>query len=330
MKPKKILITGGAGFVGHHIILYFLKETNHKIISLDRLDYSGSYNRISQILQGNEAWKNRLKIVWHDLRASINPIVAKQINNPDIILHVAAASHVDRSIADPMSFVMDNVVGTVNLLDYAKKIRKLNLFLYFSTDEVFGPAPKNVKYKEYDRYNSGNPYAASKAGAEEMCMAYQNTFNMPIIITHTMNVIGERQHPEKYLPKIINCIQNQKNLTIHSNKDKTKPGSRFYIHAQDVADAINFIITKGKINQKYNIVGAKEIDNLKLAKIISTHIGKKLSYKLVDFHSSRPGHDLRYALSGDKLKSMGWKPKKNIEKRILETVSWTIKNKEWY
>ena len=330
MKPKKILITGGAGFVGHHIILYFLKETNHKIISLDRLDYSGSYNRISQILQGNEAWKNRLKIVWHDLRASINPIVAKQINNPDIILHVAAASHVDRSIADPMSFVMDNVVGTVNLLDYAKKIRKLNLFLYFSTDEVFGPAPKNVKYKEYDRYNSGNPYAASKAGAEEMCMAYQNTFNMPIIITHTMNVIGERQHPEKYLPKIINCIQNQKNLTIHSNKDKTKPGSRFYIHAQDVADAINFIITKGKINQKYNIVGAKEIDNLKLAKIISNHIGKKLSYKLVDFHSSRPGHDLRYALSGDKLKSMGWKPKKNIEKRILETVSWTIKNKEWY
>ena len=330
MKPKKILITGGAGFVGHHMILYFLRETNHKIVSLDRLDYSGSYNRISQILRGNEAWKNRLKIVWHDLRASINPIVAKQINNPDIILHVAAASHVDRSIANPMSFVMDNVVGTVNLLDYAKKIKKLSLFLYFSTDEVFGPAPKNVKYKEYDRYNSGNPYAASKAGAEEMCMAYQNTFNMPIIITHTMNVIGERQHPEKYLPKIINCIQNQKNLTIHSNKNKTKPGSRFYIHAQDVADAINFIITKGIINQKYNIVGAKEIDNLKLAKIISTHIGKKLKYKLVDFHSSRPGHDLRYALSGDKLKSMGWKPKKNIEKRILETVSWTIKNREWY
>ena len=330
MKPKKILITGGAGFVGHHIILYFLRETNHKIVSLDRLDYSGSYNRISQILQGNEAWKKRLKIVWHDLRASINPIVAKQINNPDIILHVAAASHVDRSIADPMSFVMDNVVGTVNLLDYAKNIRKLNLFLYFSTDEVFGPAPKNVKYKEYDRYNSGNPYAASKAGAEEMCMAYKNTFNMPIIITHTMNVIGERQHPEKYLPKIINCIQNHKKLSIHSNKDKTKPGSRFYIHAQDVADAINFIITKGKINQKYNIVGAKEIDNLKLAKIISNHIGKKLKYKLVDFHSSRPGHDLRYALSGEKLKSMGWKPKKNIEKRILETVSWTIKNREWY
>ncbi len=330
MKTKHILITGGAGFVGHHIILYYLKNTNYKITSLDRLDFSGSYKRIDQIIGENKNWAKRLRIVWHDLKANINPIVAKQINNPDIILHIAAASHVDRSIEDPMSFVMDNIVGTVNILDYAKKLKKLSKFLYFSTDEVFGPAPNKIKFKENDRYNSGNPYAASKAGAEEMCMAYQNTFNIPIIITHTMNVIGERQHPEKYLPKIISCIQSKKILNIHSNKSRTKPGSRFYIHAQDVADAINFILNNGKVNQKYNIVGPKEIDNLKLARIISNHIGKKLKYKLVDFHSSRPGHDLRYALNGKKLEAMGWKPQKNIEKRIKETVSWTIKNKEWY
>ena len=329
MKKKKVLITGGAGFIGHHMIHYILKETNYNIISLDRLDYSGSYSRIQQIIEQNEKWKRRVKILWYDLRAEVNVITAKQINKPDIILHLAASSHVDRSIIDPLSFVLDNVVGTVNLLNYAKNLKKLEKFIYFSTDEVFGPAPLNTKYKENDRYNSGNPYAASKAGAEEMCVAFKNTYKMPIIITHTMNVLGERQHPEKYLPKIINHILNKKTLTIHSNKNKTKAGSRFYIHAKDVADAIYFILKNGRVGEKYNIVGSKELDNLKLAKIVSKHIGKKLKYKFVDFHSSRPGHDLRYALSGDKLKKMGWRPQKNIEQRIKDTVDWTILNKEW-
>ena len=269
MKKKKVLITGGAGFIGHHMINYLLNETDYNLISLDRLDYSGSYNRIQQVIEKNGKWKKRIKIVWYDLRAEMNLITANQIDKPDIILHLAAASHVDRSITEPLSFVLDNVVGTVNILNYAKKLKSLEKFIYFSTDEVFGPAPLNIKYKENDRYNSGNPYAASKAGAEEMCVAFKNTYNMPIIITHTMNVLGERQHPEKYLPKIINHILNKKTLTIHSNKQKTKAGSRFYIHANDVADAIQFILKKGKIGEKYNIVGSKELDNLELAKIVS-------------------------------------------------------------
>lgn len=329
MKTKTVLITGGAGFIGHHLISFFLRNTNYKIISIDRLDFAGTYNRISEIIKDNNKWIKRVKIVWHDLKAEINPIVKKQISKPDIILHVAAASHVDRSIKDPMSFVLDNVVGTVNILNYARTIKNLEKFLYFSTDEVFGPAPKKLKYLENDRYNSGNPYAASKAGAEEMCLAYQNTFKLPVLITHTMNVIGQRQHPEKYLPKIINHIIKNKKLTIHSNKNKTKAGSRFYIHAEDVADAVNFIINNGNIGEKYNIVGVKEIDNLKLAKKVSKYMQKELKYKFVDFHSSRPGHDLRYAISGEKLKKMGWKPKKNLENRIRETVSWTLKNKNW-
>ena len=228
-----------------------------------------------------------------------------------------------------MSFVMDNVVGTVNLLNYARSLKQLNKFLYFSTDEVFGPASKGINYKEDDRYRSGNPYAASKAGGEEMCMAFANTYNLPILITHTMNVIGERQHPEKFFPKIINHVLKSKVLTIHSDQSKTKPGSRYYIHAQDVADAVMFLLNKGKSGEKFNIVGSKEIDNLELAKIIAKMLNKKLYYKLVDFHSARPGHDLRYALSGKKLKIMGWQPKKNIINRIKETVDWTIKNKEW-
>ena len=329
MKTKTVLITGGAGFIGHHLISFFLRNTDYKIISIDRLDFAGTYNRIFEIIKDNNKWIKRVKIVWHDLKAEINPIVKKQISKPDIILHVAAASHVDRSIKDPMSFVLDNVVGTVNILNYARTIKNLEKFLYFSTDEVFGPAPKKLKYLENDRYNSGNPYAASKAGAEEMCLAYQNTFKLPVLITHTMNVIGQRQHPEKYLPKIINHLIKNKKLTIHSNKNKTKAGSRFYIHAEDVADAVNFIINNGNIGEKYNIVGVKEIDNLKLAKIVSKYMQKELKYKFVDFHSSRPGHDLRYAISGEKLKKMGWKPKKNLENRIRETVSWTLKNKNW-
>ena len=335
MKPNKnlvktALITGGAGFIGHHLIKEMLIKTDWKIISLDRLDYSGTYNRIDQILQNNNKWKKRVKIVWHDLKASLNPLLIKEIGNPEIILHLAAASHVDRSIKNPMSFVLDNVVGTTNILDFAKNNKKLIKFVYFSTDEVFGPAPKGIKYDEDDRYKSGNPYAASKAGAEEMCMAYENTFKLPIIISHTMNVFGERQHPEKFIPKIINASTFNKIITIHSNKNKTKAGSRFYIYAGDVADAIMFLIKKGKSGQKYNIVGSKEIDNLTLAKFINKILKNKIKYKMVDFHSARPGHDLRYALSGQKLKKMGWKPKDNIKKRLKQTVEWTIKNKEWF
>ena len=329
MKDKTVLITGGAGFIGHHIIFKLLNETDYKLVSLDRLDYSGSYNRIDQIIKKNKEWKKRVKVIWHDLKAEINPLAAKKITKPDIILHVAAASHVDRSIKDPMSFVLDNIVGTVNILNYAKNLKNLEKFLYFSTDEIFGPAPRGVRYKEDDRYKSGNPYAASKAGGEEMCMAFQNTYNLPVLITHTMNVIGERQHPEKFVPIIINHLLKQKTLTIHSNRSKTKAGSRFYIHAQDVADAVFFILIKGKIGEKYNIVGSQEIDNLQLAQIIAKILNKKLKYKFVDFHSSRPGHDLRYALSGAKLKKLGWKPQQNITKRIQEIVLWTIKNKDW-
>jgi len=329
MKKKSILITGGAGFIGHHLIYKILNETNYDIISLDRLDYSGSYNRIDQILSKKGAWKKRVKIIWHDLKGEINSLTAKKIPNPEIILHVAAASHVDRSIEDPISFVLDNVVGTTNILNYARTIKNLKKFLYFSTDEVFGPAPKGINYKENDRYNSGNPYAASKAGGEEMCVAFKNTYKLPIIITHTMNVIGQRQHPEKFVPKIINHLTNNKTLTIHSNKNKTRAGSRFYIHAEDVANAVMFILRKGKIGEKYNIVGSKELNNLQLAQIVAKTLNKKLKYKFVDFHSARPGHDLRYALDGNKLLKMGWTPSKNINLRVKEIVEWTIKNKDW-
>ena len=339
---KNVLITGGAGFIAHHLIYYLLKKTNWNIVSLDRLDYSGNLNRLDHILsQLDEKDKQRIKIVFHDLKSEINPWIENEIGNIDIILHLAAGSHVDRSIDYPMEFVLDNVVGTANILNFAKKLndeKEFERFIYFSTDEVFGPAPKGVDYNENDRYNSTNPYSATKAGGEELAVAYENTYGIPVYITHTMNVFGERQHPEKFIPMCIKKIRDGEPITIHSDKSKTIPGSRHYIHAEDVAEAIYFLLTN-KINSeidfggakcpKFNIVGSEEIDNLQLAKTIAASQGKELKYEMVDFHSSRPGHDLRYSLSGEKMKKLGWQPSIRLTERIKQVVNWSLDNENW-
>ena len=337
---KKVLITGGAGFIAHHIIAYIIKNTDWEIVTIDRLDISGNLNRLHEILDNfSPEDKKRLKIVFHDLKAEINSQIMSAIGEPDIILHLAAASHVDRSISYPMEFVLDNVVGTVNLLDFARKLKKIERFVYFSTDEIFGNAPEGVSYSEYDRYNSTNPYSASKASAEEFCVAYENTYKLPIYITHTMNVFGERQHPEKFIPMTIQRVRDSEKVFIHSNEEKTKPGSRHYIHAQDVADGLMFILNlKNYVHQgdfgnakcpKFNLVGPEEIDNLSLAEKIANAQNKELIYELIDNHSSRPGHDLRYSLSSDLLKSLGWEPKIKLSKRIEEVVDWSLKNNRW-
>ena len=339
---KKILITGGAGFIAHHLIFYLINKTDWEIISLDRLDYSGNLNRLDNILSKLEnKQKSRVKVVYHDLKSEINPWIKKEIGEIDIILHLAAGSHVDRSIDYPMEFVLDNVVGTANILEYARivnKTNKLERFIYFSTDEVFGPAPKGVNYKENDRYNSTNPYSATKAGGEELAVAYENTYKLPIYITHTMNVFGERQHPEKFIPMCIKKIRDGESVTIHSDKSKKVPGSRHYIHAEDVAEAILFLVTLdhnfkadygGAKCPKFNIVGSEELNNLELAQIIADSQGKELKHEMVDFHSSRPGHDLRYSLSGEKMKKLGWTPSIKLTERIKQVVDWSLKNDNW-
>ena len=339
---KRVLITGGAGFIAHHLIYYLLNNTNWEIVSLDRLDYSGNLNRLDNILSKLEKkQKSRVKVVFHDLKSEINPWIKKEIGEIDIILHLAAGSHVDRSIDYPMEFVLDNVVGTANILEYARALNisnKLERFIYFSTDEVFGPAPKGVDYKENDRYNSTNPYSATKAGGEELAVAYENTYNLPIYITHTMNVFGERQHPEKFIPMCIKKIRDGESVTIHSDKTKKIPGSRHYIHAEDVAEAIHFIITNkledeidfgGAKCPKFNIVGSEELNNLELAQIIANCQNKELKYEMVDFHSSRPGHDLRYSLSGEKMKKLGWQPSIKLTERIKQVVDWSLNNENW-
>lgn len=332
----KVLVTGGAGFIAHHVIDEILRRTDWEVVSLDRLDYSGNLNRLHNVLQDNPH-KSRVKVVFHDLKAEINPHIAAHIGKVDIILHLAAGSHVDRSIDFPMEFALDNTIGTVNLLNYART-QDLKRLVYFSTDEVFGPAPEGVAYLENDRYNSTNPYSASKAAGEEFCVAFENTYGLPIYITHTMNVFGERQSPEKFIPLCTRRVHKGEKITIHSNPSKTKAGSRHYIHARDVADALLFLLDQPTIVErdfggakcpKFNIVGKEEWDNLKVAQTIAEIQGKPLHYEMVDFHSSRPGHDLRYALDGNKMARLGWIPKMDIRERLEQTVAWSLANKEW-
>jgi dTDP-glucose 4,6-dehydratase len=324
---KRVLITGGAGFIAHHVVEHILKTTDWEIVTLDRLDFSGNLNRLAEVVPNN----GRVVTVFHDLKAELNPQIVKAIGKIDIILHLAAGSHVDRSIEFPMEFVMDNVVGTCNILNYARTVENLERFVYFSTDEVFGPAPQGVNYDEYARYNSSNPYSASKAGGEELAVAFANTYKLPLYITHTMNVFGERQHPEKYIPVCIKRVRDGEKIIIHSDITKTIPGSRYYIHACEVASALMFILNlSDQCNgSKFNIVGKEEINNLQLAQIIADTQGKELIYELSDFHSARPGHDLRYALSGEYMKKLGWEPQISLKDRISEVVNWTLQNDRW-
>ena len=328
--PEKVLVTGGAGFIGHALIEHLLANTNYEIISLDRLDTSGNLSRLGTLIKDNPEYQGRLRVVWHDLKAPLNDYVLKKIGHVDYILHLAAGSHVDRSVLFPMEFVMDNVVGTCNILDYARlHCEGLKLFLYFSTDEVFGAAPEGVVFKENDRYNSGNPYAASKAGAEELCVAYENTYRLPIVITHTMNVYGPKQHPEKYIPLIVNKVLKGETLEVHSNPELTKASKRHYLHSEDVASAVLFLMHNHEIGEKYNIVANQESDNLELALKIAEIMDMPLKYELVDPQVTRPRHDFRYALCGQKLKDMGWNQKIDLEAGLKSVIDWFVTNEEW-
>jgi dTDP-glucose 4,6-dehydratase len=333
---KKLILTGSNGFVGHHVLDHLLRNTDWHIYCIDRLSYSSfGLKRLKEI----SALSNpRVTFFSFDLSQEIPEGLASEILDVNYILHIAAESHVDNSIQDPKSFIKNNIDSTINILEFARKYcNNLEKFLYFSTDEVFGNAPQGFAYKEGDRHNCGNPYSASKSASESICESYCNTYNLPIVITNTMNIIGERQHCEKFIPKVIKSIKNDEKIFIHCYPDGKTAGSRFYIHARNVADAFIFILknSKEKLDSKdsslgrYNIVGVKELSNLEVVQIISNIMNKNANYELTDFHSSRPAHDLRYALNGDKLSQLGWKPPVDLEDSIRKTVKWTLNNTQW-
>lgn len=326
---KRVLITGATGFIGSHVARHIANETDWEIIGLERYSVSGNPHRLIDTPEWPTI-RSKVTLLTHDLRCPINDLLAQRIGSVDYILHLGASTHVDRSIEDPMGFVLDNVVATCNLMQFARsQASRLQRILYFSTDEVFGPAPVGCAYKEWDRYNSGNPYAAAKAGGEELALAFGNTYKLPVQITHTMNVVGPYQHPEKFLPNTIRKVKAGECVTIHASQDKKTSGSRFYIAADEVARAVLFVLQFGQTQDKFNIVGEEEISNLQLAQLVAEELGQKLRYEMVDFHSSRPGHDLRYALDGGKLAEMGFKFKRTTRDAIRETIHWYLEHPDW-
>lgn len=324
----RILITGGCGFIGHHFVEHVFKNTDWEIIIIDRLSYAS--NGFERLRDTETLNNNRVKVFTCDLILPLSEGLIKEIGELDYIVHMAAETHVDNSIKYPQLFLDNNIKSTYNLLEYARNhLPNLKIFFYFSTDEVFGPALGETLYKEWDRHKPTNPYSASKSAAEQICVAYENTYKTPLMIVNVMNAFGERQHVEKFIPLCIKKLLNNEKIYIHSYPDKKTSGTRFYIHGRNIAAAVLFLIKNGKIGEKYNISGEREVSNLEMAQFIAKFMNKELDYEMVDFHSDRPGHDLRYGLDGNKLFNMGFELPLNFEESLQKTVEWTLENQKW-
>lgn len=341
----KILVTGGLGFLGHHVVEHVLKNTVADVIVLDKMTYASSgFDRLRDI---NVFDDRRVRVLGCDLGHPIPAGIAQEIGEVDYVIHTAAETHVDNSIVDPLPFLQSNVIGTHHLLWWIKDCLDkerysraagisgtLKRVFLVSTDEVYGPAnwdsPGNT---EDDPFRPANPYAAAKAGGECVALAYANTYKLPITIATTMNMIGERQHAEKYVPLVIRRVLEGEKVLIHADPTRTRSGTRFYIHCRNYASALAFLMNRcssgAELPIKIHVAGEREISNLDLAQMIAGFVGKPLVYELVDFHSSRPGHDLRYALDATKIRAMGWEQPLDIEQSLKKTVAWYLEHPRW-
>ena len=327
---KRLLLTGGVGFIGHHTVEHLLKNTDWDLVIMDRLTYAGNQNFLTDIEYWTEN-KHRVHFIFHDFQAPISETTSHLIGHIDYIVHMGAESHVDRSIADPYPFVMSNVLGTVNMLEYAKTLPSLKKFIYISTDEVYGASYNNHLHKEGEPHKPSNPYSASKSGAEAFAYAYWNTYKLPIIITNTMNNFGERQNPEKFIPKTIKAIMTETPVTIHCKLEGEtikEVSSRCWLHARNHADGILFLLKQGTNGERYNITGEKFTVE-EVAQNIGKILGKEPHIHYEDFHSFRAGHDMHYGLDGSKMKNMGWVAPTSFDESLEKTVKWCISNPKW-
>lgn len=329
---KKILITGGAGFIGSHVIRLFVnKYPDYRIFNLDKLTYAGNLENLKDIDK-----KPNYTFVKGDIVDGkfIQELFEKlQFNG---VIHLAAESHVDRSISNPMEFIMTNIVGTVNLLNAAKHSWKNDfsnkLFYHISTDEVYGSLGEKGFFTETTAYDPHSPYSASKASSDHLVRAYHDTYGLPVVISNCSNNYGPNQFPEKLIPLFINNIRNNKPLPVYGKGENV----RDWLYVLDHASAIDLIFHKGKTGETYNIGGHNEWKNIDLIKLLCKVVDKKLgrlsgeSEKLITYVTDRAGHDLRYAIDSSKLqKELGWKPSLQFEEGIEKTVDWYLANEKW-
>ncbi len=329
---KKILITGGAGFIGSHVVRLFVnKYPEYKIYNLDALTYAGNLENLKDIEDAPN---------YQFIKADITD--AETINTLfrdekfDGVIHLAAESHVDRSILDPLAFIKTNVEGTVNLLNAAKEIWQDDYenkrFYHVSTDEVYGSLGETGLFTETTPYDPRSPYSASKAASDHLVRAYHNTYGMPVVITNCSNNYGPNQFPEKLIPLFIHNIKNNKPLPVYGKGENI----RDWLYVEDHARAIDLVYHKGRTGETYNIGGHNEWKNIDLIKLMCKLMDEKLgrpegtSEKLITFVKDRAGHDMRYAIDATKIKQeLGWEPSLQFEEGLSKTIDWYLQNEEW-
>jgi dTDP-glucose 4,6-dehydratase len=342
----RVLLTGAGGFVGHHTLAHLLKTTDWEIVATDSFRHFGTSARIRAVFEELPNERSRVEVITHDLSTPIDAVTSSEFGNIEVIINMASDSHVDRSITDPRPFVENNVGLILTMLEYARTLPNLRAFIQIGTDEVYGPAPIGVNHPEWSPQIPSNPYSASKSAQESIAISYWRTFNVPVILTNTMNIIGERQDVEKFVPLILSKLLRSEPVPVHAlhTAEGWSAGSRFYLHARNQADALRFIIEKFKSTpikytdgyekpERFNVRGEKEISNDEMVLMISKILGfeKPIEQlvKYINVEGTRPGHDLRYALDGSKLTNLGWNPPVAFENSLERTVKWTINNPTW-